>query len=121
MSTVELIPFDAARYLDSEKAIAAYLDACMEDDDPELLVLALGDVARARGMTELARRTGLARENLCRAFDPGRKPQFDTVAKIADALGLRLSLTPKTTGKAETKTRPRRTRSARARRAAAIA
>ena len=86
----KLLPFDAARYLTSEKAIAEYMTAVLEVDDLDLLLLALGDVARARGMAQIARETGLGRESLYKALAPGAKPRFDTVMKVARALGVRL-------------------------------
>ncbi|MCL2829971.1 MAG: putative addiction module antidote protein [Betaproteobacteria bacterium] len=86
----ELPAFDAARYLDSEEMIAAYLASIMEDDDPALLAAALGDVARARGMTQLARDTGLAREALYRSLSANGNPSFSTVNKVMRALGLKL-------------------------------
>jgi probable addiction module antidote protein len=86
----DLPVFDVADYLDSEEMIAAYLAAVMEDDDPALLVAALGDVARARGMTQLARETGLAREALYRSLSTSGNPSFATVNKVMHALGLKL-------------------------------
>jgi probable addiction module antidote protein len=86
----KLIPFDAADYLDSEEAIAEYLTAIMEEDDPDLLLAAIGDVAKARGMAQIARDTGLGRESLYKALQPGAKPRFDTVMKVMKALGVKL-------------------------------
>ena len=86
--------WDPAEHLDSPKAIAAYLDAVMEDGDPALFTAALGDVARARGMTEIARESGLAREALYRALSAEGKPEFTTVLKVMKALGVRLSSVP---------------------------
>jgi probable addiction module antidote protein len=88
---VKLLPFDAARYLTDDAAIAEYMTAVLEQDDPELLLLALGDIARARGMTQVAKDAGLGRESLYKALAPGAKPRFDTVVKVARALGVRLS------------------------------
>jgi len=84
-----LLAFDAARYLDDDAAIAEYLTAILETDDPDLLLLALGDVARAKGMAQVARESGLGRESLYKALAPGAKPRFDTVLKVARALGVR--------------------------------
>jgi probable addiction module antidote protein len=89
-----LIPFDAARYLKDEEAIAEYMTAVLETDDPDLLLLALGDVARARGMAQVAKDSGLGRESLYKALAPGAKPRFDTIVKVARALGVRLSAQP---------------------------
>jgi probable addiction module antidote protein len=83
-------PFDAADYLDSEETIAAYLSAALDDDDPELFLIAVKDVARARGMTQLAKDTGLGRESLYKALAPGAKPRYDTVLKVVRALGVTL-------------------------------
>lgn len=87
----KLIPFDAARYLTSDEAIAEYMNAVLEEDDPDLLLLALGDIARARGMAQIAKEAGLGRESLYKALTPGAKPRFDTVLKVARALGVRFS------------------------------
>jgi probable addiction module antidote protein len=83
-------PWDATRYLQTREDIAAYLDAVLEDGDPELLKAALGDIARAKGMTEIARAAGLGRANLYKALSPEGNPEFATVAKVLRALGLRL-------------------------------
>ena len=90
----KLLPFDAARYLSGEVAIAEYVTAVLEADDPDLLLLALADIARAKGMAEVAREAGLGRESLYKALSPGAKPRFDTVLKVARALGVRLSAHP---------------------------
>lgn len=89
--TRRLLPFDAARYLDSEEAIAEYMSAVLETEDPDLLLLALGDVARAKGMAQVARDAGLGRESLYKALTPGAKPRFDTVLKVAKALGVKFT------------------------------
>jgi probable addiction module antidote protein len=90
-STKKLVPFDAARYLDSDEAIAEYISMVLESGDMDLLLLALGDVARARGMAQVARDAGLGRESLYKALTPGANPRFDTVMKVARALGVQLS------------------------------
>lgn len=90
-ASAKLLPFDAARYLTDDAAIAEYLNAVLETDDPDLLLLALGDVARARGMAQVAKDAGLGRESLYKALTPGAKPRFDTVLKVARALGVRLT------------------------------
>ena len=90
----KLVPFDAARYLTDDAAVAEYLTAVLEADDPDLLLLALADIARARGMAEVAKEAGLGRESLYKALSPGAKPRFDTVLKVARALGVRLSAHP---------------------------
>ena len=88
---VKLLPFDAARYLTDDEAVAEYLTAVLETSDPDLLLLALGDVARARGMAQIAKDSGLGRESLYKALAPGAKPRFDTIMKVTRALGVRLS------------------------------
>ena len=89
-----LVPFDAARYLNDDAAIAEYMTAVLETEDPDLLLLALSDVARARGMAQVAKDAGLGRESLYKALTPGAKPRFDTVIKVARALGVRLTAHP---------------------------
>ena len=87
----KLLAFDAARYLKDDAAVAEYMTAVLETEDPDLLLLALGDVARARGMAQVAKDAGLGRESLYKALAPGAKPRFDTVLKVAKALGVRLT------------------------------
>jgi len=94
MSRAKLVPFDAARYLTDDYAIAEYMNAVLEAGDFDLLLLALGDVARARGMAQVAKDAGLGRESLYKALTPGSKPRFDTVLKVARALGVRLTAQP---------------------------
>jgi probable addiction module antidote protein len=90
----KLIKFDAAAYLNNEETIAEYLSAVMEKNDLDLLLAAVGDVAKARGMATIARDSGLGRESLYKAFAPGAKPRFDTVMKVLQALGLKLHAEP---------------------------
>jgi probable addiction module antidote protein len=90
-----LAPFDASDYLDSEEVIAEYLAAALEDPDPEAFLAAVGDVAKARGMTDVAASSGLGRESLYKALRPGAKPRFDTVRRLLDALGVRLEVVSK--------------------------
>jgi probable addiction module antidote protein len=90
----DLKTFDPADYLDDEATIAAYLTACLEDDDGSLFMAALGDVARARGMTKLAADTGLGRESLYKALSPGAHPRHDTIRRVIGALGLRITIEP---------------------------
>jgi len=84
--------WDAAEILQTRDDIAAYLDAVLEDGDPDLLKAALGDIARAKGMTEIARAAGLGRANLYKALSPDGNPEFTTVAKVLRALGFRLTI-----------------------------
>ena len=85
--------FDASDYLDSDETIAEYLNAALEDENPDVFLQAVSDVAKARGMTELARSTGLGRESLYKALVPGAKPRYDTVLKVLRALGIQLHAT----------------------------
>ena len=93
-AALKLVAFDAARYLDDDEAIAEYMTAVLETDDPDLLLLALSDVARAKGMAQVARDAGLGRESLYKALAPGAKPRFETVIKVARALGVRFTAQP---------------------------
>jgi probable addiction module antidote protein len=88
------VVFDAADYLDSEEVIAAYLNEALASDHPDLLLQAIADVAKARGMAKLAKDTGLGRESLYKALAPGAKPRYDTVLKVIRALGVELQMTP---------------------------
>lgn len=90
----KLAPFDAADYLDSEETIAEYLTAALEDLNPEMFLVAVRTVARARGMTQLAKDAGLGRESLYKALAPGAKPRYDTVLKLVHALGVNLAAVP---------------------------
>ena len=86
----DLPAFDAAPYLDTDEAVAAYLTDVIEANDASLLAAALGDIARARGMTEIARSAGITREALYKALRPDSAPRFDTVRRVCSALGVRL-------------------------------
>jgi probable addiction module antidote protein len=86
-------PWDPARYLETQEDIVAYLDAALEEEDPALLAAALGDVARAKGMTEIARETGLGRESLYKALSSDGNPELGTILKVVRALGLKLRVT----------------------------
>lgn len=90
----ELPEFDAAPHLDSEASIAAYLTDILQANDAALLAAALGDIARARGMTEIAKSAGITREALYKALRPGSAPRFDTVNRVCEALGVRLVAQP---------------------------
>ena len=94
MNTVRTKPFDPAEYLDSDEAIAAYMTEALETGDPSFVADALGVVARARGMSEVARAAGVSRESLYRALSPGGNPEFATVMRVVRALGLQFSVTP---------------------------
>lgn len=89
---LETTPFDAAEYLTSEEAQIELLKDAMEEGDPTYIAHALGVVARARGVSEFARETGLSREAIYKAFKPGGNPTLDTLTKATKALGLKLTL-----------------------------
>ncbi len=84
--------FDAADYLDSEATIAEYLTAALEDPNPDMFLAALSDVAKARGMSTIARNAGLGRESLYKALAPGAKPRYDTILKVLQSLGVKLTV-----------------------------
>ena len=86
--------WDPAEHLDSDDAVVAYVDAALEDGDPALVAAALGDVARARGMSQIARDSGLSRESLYKALSADGNPEFSTVLRVMKAIGLRLTATP---------------------------
>ena len=88
----EARPWDTADYLNSEEDIIGYLDAVLEENDPALLYVALGNVARARGMTQLSKDTGITREGLYKALTAESNPGFETLQKIVGALGYRFTL-----------------------------
>jgi probable addiction module antidote protein len=94
VKAMDLPEFDPAEYLDSDEAVAEYLTAVLAENDPALLAAALGDIARARGMSDIAKSTGLAREALSQALRPGAHPRFDTVSRVCAALGVRLVAEP---------------------------
>lgn len=82
--------WDAADHLESRQDMAAYLEAALEEGDTSLIAAALGDIARAKGMTEIASKTGLGRESLYKALSSDGNPEFATVLKVVEALGLKL-------------------------------
>jgi probable addiction module antidote protein len=92
MMTVETKPWDAAEVLNTPADIAAYLDAYLEDGTPEELLRAVNTIARSRGMSELARETGISREALYRAFSENGNPTLDTLLRVMKALGVRLAI-----------------------------
>ena len=94
MNNLQTTPWDAADHLETREEMAAYLEAALEDGDPALVVAALGDIARSKGMTQIARETGLGRESLYKALSNEGNPEFATVLKVIQALGLRLRATP---------------------------
>ena len=94
MNKVSTYLWDAAEHLETKEDIAAYLEAALEDGDPSLVVAALGDIARSKGMTNIARETGLGRESLYKALSIEGNPEFATVLKVLQSLGLRLQVVP---------------------------
>lgn len=94
MNNPKTRPFDMANYLGDEEDVAEYLRQVLEAGDPALLAAALGDIAKARGMSQLARETGLSRESLYKSLSGERAPSSDTLFKVLHALGFKLSLAP---------------------------
>lgn len=88
--------YDVADHLRTPEEMAAYLEACIaeSDGDASFVAKALGDIARAKGMSEIARETGLGRESLYKALSAEGNPQFDTILRVAKALGLEISVKP---------------------------
>lgn len=93
--TIKTKPFDAADYLETDEDIAGYLTEALATQDTAVIARALGAVARARGMTRIARDTGLSRESLYRALSTEGNPEFATVIRIIEAIGLRLMVEPR--------------------------
>ena len=94
MATVKTRPYDPVDYLVTPEDMAAYLEAALDDGEPKVIIAVLGDLARARGMTAVARGSGLGRESLYKALSPSGNPEFVTVMKVVRALGLRLHAVP---------------------------
>lgn len=90
----ELPSFDAADYLDSEELITEYLNAILEENDDALLASALGDIAKAHGMTQIAKDAGIGRESLYKALRSDASPRFNTISKVLGALGIKLVAVP---------------------------
>ena len=82
--------FDAANYLDNKELIAEYLSQILEEGDMDELLSAIGDIARVKGMSQIAQETGLGRESLYKTFNSGVKPRFDTILKVLHSLGIKL-------------------------------
>ncbi|NBY21402.1 MAG: putative addiction module antidote protein [Methylococcus sp.] len=92
--TIKTKTFDASEYLEDEETVAEYLNMALDDPNPEMLLLAVKNIARARGMAQLAQDTGLGRESLYKALSDGAKPRYDTVLKVVRALGVKLHAEP---------------------------
>ena len=89
----KLKPFDTSAFLDDDEVVAEYLAAALEDVNPDVFLAAVGQVAKARGMSAIAESTGLGRESLYKALTPGAKPRYDTVLKVLQGLGVTLTVT----------------------------
>jgi len=89
----KLKPFDTSAFLDDDEVVAEYLTAALEDANPDVFLVAVGQVAKARGMSAVAENTGLGRESLYKALTPGAKPRYDTVLKVLQGLGVKLTVT----------------------------
>jgi probable addiction module antidote protein len=89
----QLAPFDVSRHLNSDAVIAEYLAAALEDPNPDMFLRAVANVAKARGMASVAEASGLGRESLYKALAPGAKVRYETVRKLVDSLGVKLTVT----------------------------
>ena len=94
-------PFDASYYLKDEADIAAYLQAILEENNAQLLIAALGDNAKVRGMMQIAKAAGVSRESLYKSLASDAKPRFETILKVVDAFGLQITIHPKPSDKAK--------------------
>lgn len=94
MAKTKTKPYETSEYLETEDDMAAYLQAALDDGDPAIVIHALGNIARARGMSQIARQTGLRRESLYKALSPEGNPEFATVLKVVQALGIELHAEP---------------------------
>ena len=101
-------PYDSAEFLNSPKAVQFYMEEAMESGDPQLITHALGVVARAKSMSDIARKSGLSRESLYRSLSPTGKPEFGTIMSVLKALDLGLSAKPRVAGKASMRRSPSR-------------
>jgi probable addiction module antidote protein len=90
----DLPTFDMAEYLKTDEEVAAYLSLVLEENDPQELAHALGTVARARGMSEIAKASGITREALYKALRPAAQPRFETISRVCGALGVKLVAVP---------------------------
>jgi probable addiction module antidote protein len=95
MTKVTYSTFDAADYLDNEEVIAGYLNEAAQDENPDVFLIALAGVAKARGMAQVAKDSGLGRESLYKTLKPGAKPRLETIAAIMRALNVRLAVQAK--------------------------
>ncbi len=95
MSKLEITNFDVAQYLDDKDVIAEYLSQILDDGNIDELLIALGNIAKAKGMTQIAKDTGLCRESLYKTFNPKSKPKFDTIMKVMDSFGVKIQISSK--------------------------
>ena len=96
MDDMKITKFDVSDYLTCDESITEYLNAVLEENDTALLLSALGDIAKAKGMTQIARDSGLSRESLYISLATDAKPRFETIQTVLDALGVSLSVKPNT-------------------------
>jgi probable addiction module antidote protein len=118
VAKTKVTEFDVSEYLEDEATIASYLNAVLEEDDPRLLLAAIGDIAKARGMSRIASDSGLGRESLYKALNAEAKPRFDTILKVLHALGVNVSISPrhsKPSPRTKLRSRPAHRRSGRPR------
>jgi probable addiction module antidote protein len=92
MSKIEVTNFDIAEYLDNKEVIAEYLSQILADGDMDELLEALGNIAKAKGMSQIASETGLGRESLYKTFHKGTKPKFDTIMKVIQSFGVKIQV-----------------------------
>ena len=92
MSKLEITNFDVAQYLDDKEVIAEYLSQILADGNMDELLVALGNIAKAKGMTQISKDTGLGRESLYKTFSPKSKPKFDTIMKVMDSFGVKIQI-----------------------------
>jgi len=89
---VKLKKFDPSDFLDDDEVVAEYLTAALEDPNPDVFLAAVGNVAKARGMSSIAKQSGLGRESLYKALAPGAKPRYDTMLRLLQSLGVKISV-----------------------------
>ena len=103
MKKSETTVLDIAEYLDNEEIVAEYLNLVSESDDPALFLRAIGHIARSKGMSQIAEKTGLGRESLYKALDEKAHPRFETIFKVLNAMGIQMTLVPKVKFRKRTK------------------
>ncbi len=92
MSKIKTSPLDISEYLEDDADMVAYLQAVLEENDPVLLRLALGDIAKAKGMSDIAKQVGVNRQSLYKSLSEDGNPAYDTIAKVITALGMKLTV-----------------------------